>query len=86
MKGIRFHDSKLKLVKVLSFHSFQETETPIAFYCFTFICGRAYLDLLSKKRTPCLSVSIGVHGPQLGSIPESDFTCPSRKNCDYRKV
>ena len=43
MKSVHFRDSKLKFVKALLFLSFHETEAPIAFYCFTFICGRAYL-------------------------------------------
>ena len=42
MKGVRFHDSKLKLVKALLFRSFHETEAPTAGFCSPFICGRAY--------------------------------------------
>ena len=30
MKSVRFHDSKLKLVKALLFRSFHETEAPTA--------------------------------------------------------
>ena len=30
MKGVRFHDSKLKLVEALLFRSFHETEAPTA--------------------------------------------------------
>ena len=45
MKGVRFHDSKLKLVKALLFHSFHETEAPTAGFCSPFICGRAYYFL-----------------------------------------
>ena len=43
MKGVRFHDSKLKLVKALLFRSFDETEAPTAGFCSPFICGRAYM-------------------------------------------
>ena len=42
MKSVRFHDSKLKLVKALLFRSFHETEAPTAGFCSAFICGRAY--------------------------------------------
>ena len=47
MKSVGFHDSKLKFVKALLFHSFHETEAPMACYCSTFNCGRAYCN---KKR------------------------------------
>ena len=40
---MRFHDSKLKLVKALQFISFHETEVPTAGFCPAFIYGRAYL-------------------------------------------
>ena len=50
MKGVHFHDSRLKFVKVLMFLSFRETEAPAAFYCFTFIRGRAYYGLSSGVR------------------------------------
>ena len=43
MKGVRFHDSKLKLVKALLFRSFHETEAPTAGFCSPFICGSSYL-------------------------------------------
>ena len=39
---MRFHDSKLKFVKALSFRSFHETEAPAVYHCLTIICGRAY--------------------------------------------
>ena len=56
MKGVRFHDSKLKLVKALLFHSFHETEAPTAGFCSPFICGRAYSLLanldISKAADP----------------------------------
>ena len=39
---MRFHDSKLKLVKALLFRSLHETEAPTACFCSAFICGRAY--------------------------------------------
>ena len=39
---MRFHDSKLKLVKALLFRSFHETEASTAGFCSAFICGRAY--------------------------------------------
>ena len=42
MKSVRFHDSKLKLVKALLFRLFHETEAPTAGFCSAFICGRAY--------------------------------------------
>ena len=42
MKGVRFHDSKLKLIKALLFRSFHETEAPTAGFCSAFICGRVY--------------------------------------------
>ena len=42
MKNVRFHDSKLKLVKALRFGSFHKTEAPTAGFCSAFICGRAY--------------------------------------------
>ena len=42
MKSVRFHDSKLKLLKALLFRSFHETEAPTAGFCSVFICGRAY--------------------------------------------
>ena len=42
MKSVRFHDSKLKLVKTLLFFSFYETAAPTAGFCSAFICGRAY--------------------------------------------
>ena len=42
MKSVRFHDSKLKLVKTLLFRSFHESEAPTAGFCLAFICGRAY--------------------------------------------
>ena len=40
-KSVRFHDTKLKFVKALSFRLFHEAST--ASYCVRFICGRAYL-------------------------------------------
>ena len=51
MKSVheRFHDSKLKFVKALLFLSFYETEVLMSFYCFTFICGRAYCS----RNTDC---------------------------------
>ena len=42
MESVRFHDSKLKLLKALLFRSFHETEAPTAGFCSVFICGRAY--------------------------------------------
>ena len=42
MESVRFHDSKLKLLKALLFGSFHETEAPTAGFCSVFICGRAY--------------------------------------------
>ena len=42
MENVRFHDSKLKLLKALLFRSFHETEAPTAGFCSVFICGRAY--------------------------------------------
>ena len=42
MKSVRFHDSKLKLVKASLFRLFHETEAPTAGFCSAFICGRAY--------------------------------------------
>ena len=53
MKGVRFHDSNLKLVKALLFRSFYGTEAPTAGFCSPFICGRAYPshDLLSSFLT-----------------------------------
>ena len=42
MKSVRFHDSKLKLVKALLFRLFHETEAPTAGFCSALICGRAY--------------------------------------------
>ena len=42
MESVRFHDSKLKLLKALLFLSFDETEAPTAGFCSVFICGRAY--------------------------------------------
>ena len=42
MKSVRFHDSKLKLLKALLFRSFHQTEAPTAGFCSPFICGRAY--------------------------------------------
>ena len=42
MKSVRFHDSKLKLLKALLFRSFDETEAPTAGFSSAFICGRAY--------------------------------------------
>ena len=44
MKSVRFHDSKLKLLKALLFHSFHQTEAPTAGFCSPFICGRAYRE------------------------------------------
>ena len=46
MKSVRFHDSKLKLVKALLFRLFHETEAPTAGFCSAFICGRAYCTIL----------------------------------------
>ena len=41
MKSVRFHDSKLKLVKALLFRSFHETEAPTArFFQRLFVEGR----------------------------------------------
>ena len=51
MKGVRFHDSKLKLVKALLFRSFHETEAATAGFCSPFICGRAYLKQLPLDQT-----------------------------------
>ena len=48
MKSVRFHDSKLKLVKALLFRLFHETEAPTAGFCSAFICGRAYQGADSK--------------------------------------
>ena len=45
MESVRFHDSKLKLLKALLFSSFHETEAPTAGFCSVFICGRAYCIL-----------------------------------------
>ena len=42
MKSVRFHDSKLKLLKALLFRSFHQTEAPTTGFCSPFICGRAY--------------------------------------------
>ena len=42
MESVRFHDSKLNLLKALLFRSFHETEAPTAGFCSVFICGRAY--------------------------------------------
>ena len=41
-----FHDRKSKFVKTSLFRSFHEASTVI--HCFTFICGRAYYDKISK--------------------------------------
>ena len=49
MKSVRFHDSKLKLVKALLFRSFHETEAPTAGFCSAFICGRAYFSSISDE-------------------------------------
>ena len=60
MKSVHFHDSKLKFVKTLLFHSVHENEAPTAFYCFAFICGRAYPkqgSLYKIKRAKILSES-----------------------------
>ena len=46
MESVRFHDSKLKLLKALLFRSFHETEAPTAGFCSVFICGRAYSFVL----------------------------------------
>ena len=43
-----FHD-RTSLMAFL-FRSFHESEPPIAFHCFTFICGRAYCSLKGGKR------------------------------------
>ena len=42
MESVRFHDSKLKLLKALLFLSFHETEAHTAGFCSVFICGRTY--------------------------------------------
>ena len=47
MESVRFHDSKLKLLKALLFCSFHENEAPTALFCSVFICRRAYW--LSKE-------------------------------------
>ena len=38
-ESVRFHDSKLKLVKALLFRSFHETEASTAGFCSAFICA-----------------------------------------------
>ena len=50
MKSVRFHDSKLKLVKTLQFRSFHETEAPTAGFCHAFICGRAYPSMDNDRQ------------------------------------
>ena len=59
MKSIRFHDSKLKLVKALLFRSIHETEAPTAGFCPVFICGRTYIEVWS---TECVCVCVCVGG------------------------
>ena len=55
MKSVRFHDSKLKLVKALLFRSFYETEAPTAgFVQRLFVEGRIY------SRNSCTHFTPGV--------------------------
>ena len=42
MKIVWSRDRKLEFIKASLFRSFHGTKAPTAFYCFTFICGRAY--------------------------------------------
>ena len=65
MKSVRFHDSKLKLVKALLFRSFHETEAPTAgFVQRLFVEGRIVVSLLflgSKRQiTAVLKIDIVV--------------------------